>query len=902
MEGDQGAGRSRGRGRSKQKQQQPPPSVASSSSQPSSRPTAAPSTAPSTTASSGSTSTAPQAHGRGARGKPGTSTAAAAPPTTQMQGLQISGQRSGGNGSSNGGNGNGNGNGGDKAVGRYNIRGGRYIDGQTLHSRPESVRETKKGASGQGTKIQANLFRLTMNPNWTLNKYHVDFNPPEDRTRMRKIFLREHREKLGQYLFDGSTIFSSHILCPNNQSLELFSQRQSDNENIRITIKPVGTVEPGDYQRLQVFNIIVRECLSRMNLQLIKRNYFDKEAAVSVREHNLELWPGYITSMAQYEYDVLLQAEIVYKVLRKDTAYDLFRELTRSSGERGFRDAFCSTIIGCTVMTTYNDKTYKVDDVSFSETPESTFPQKTRDGIKHISYKDYFQQKYQARINDPRQPMLISKTSARDRRAGMPEMVYLVPELCIMTGLNDSMRSNYTLMRAVAEHTAVGPSDRVRRLENFKNRLTSIPEVSKKLKDWGLGISDKLVEVDGRILPQETIIAGQGKRFQSGPDVDWTKNLRTSPLLVSAPLNKWVVVFPAKLSQEAKDLARMIGDCGRGMNFNVPQPSPVSIPNDGASAYVQGIEQAVNQHHPELIVCVVPNNRSDRYSAIKKKTIVDKAVPSQVVLLKNIKAKSAMSIATKITIQINCKIGGAPWGVDIPIKEAMIVGFDVCHDSRDKSKSYGAMVATMDSTFGRYFSTLGYHASGDELSSSFPINMTKAVERYRKLNGKLPNPVILYRDGVGDGDLKTVYEVEIEAIQKQLNPLYEKEKSALRFAVIIVTKRINTRLFNNGRNPPPGTIVDDVVTNPHRFDFFLVSQSVRQGTVSPTHYNVLHDTTGLKVDHFQRLTYKMTHMYYNWSGTVRVPAPCQYAHKLAFLTSQSVGCAHSNLDQLLYFL
>ena len=49
-----------------------------------------------------------------------------------------------------------------------------------------------------------------------------------------------------------------------------------------------------------------------------------------------------------------------------------------------------------------------------------------------------------------------------------------------------------------------------------------------------------------------------------------------------------------------------------------------------------------------------------------------------------------------------------------------------------------------------------------------------------------------------------------------------------------------------------------------RFDFFLVSQSVRQGTVSPTHYNVIEDSSGLTPDHFQRLTYKLTHLYYNW--------------------------------------
>ena len=52
----------------------------------------------------------------------------------------------------------------------------------------------------------------------------------------------------------------------------------------------------------------------------------------------------------------------------------------------------------------------------------------------------------------------------------------------------------------------------------------------------------------------------------------------------------------------------------------------------------------------------------------------------------------------------------------------------------------------------------------------------------------------------------------------------------------------------NGRvsNPPSGTVVDDVVTQPERYDFFLVSQSVRQGTVNPTSYNVIEDNSGLK--------------------------------------------------------
>lgn len=51
----------------------------------------------------------------------------------------------------------------------------------------------------------------------------------------------------------------------------------------------------------------------------------------------------------------------------------------------------------------------------------------------------------------------------------------------------------------------------------------------------------------------------------------------------------------------------------------------------------------------------------------------------------------------------------------------------------------------------------------------------------------------------------------------------------------------------------------------YRYDFFIVSQFVNQGTVSPTSYNIIHDTLGLDPDKIQRLTYKLTHMYYNWS-------------------------------------
>jgi len=75
------------------------------------------------------------------------------------------------------------------------------------------------------------------------------------------------------------------------------------------------------------------------------------------------------------------------------------------------------------------------------------------------------------KIHDLNQPLLVSLTKARERRSGEPEFVYLVPELCRLTGLTDEMRGNFTLMRDLGEHTRINPQVRLKRLENFNQRL-----------------------------------------------------------------------------------------------------------------------------------------------------------------------------------------------------------------------------------------------------------------------------------------------------------------------------------------------------------------------------------------------------------------------------------------------
>merc|ERR1719370_841446 len=139
------------------------------------------------------------------------------------------------------------------------------------------------------------------------------------------------------------------------------------------------------------------------------------------------------------------------------------------------------------------------------------------------------------------------------------------------------------------------------------------------------------------------------------------------------------------------------------------------------------------------------------------------------------------------------------------MKGTMVIGDDTYHDSAQKGRSAGALVASLNKTFTKYLSVANLHTNpAQELDDNICPAIARALRKYNDLNGEMPQRIILYRDGVGDGQINYVLEHEIKAIEKCF------QAAGLKFTYIIVSKRINTRFF--------------------RYDFFLVSQSVNQGT------------------------------------------------------------------------
>jgi aubergine-like protein len=101
--------------------------------------------------------------------------------------------------------------------------------------------------------------------------------------------------------------------------------------------------------------------------------------------------------------------------------------------------------------------------------------------------------------------------------------------------------------------------------------------------------------------------------------------------------------------------------------------------------------------------------------------------------------------------------------------------------------------------------------------------------------------------------------------------------------LVVVNKRINQRFFEQTEelaicNPPAGTIVDASIVQSEGkskiYDFFLISQTTTQGCVLPTHFFVSFDDSEMDKPMLQQLTYSLCYYYYNWSGSIKVPAPC----------------------------
>ena len=82
----------------------------------------------------------------------------------------------------------------------------------------------------------------------------------------------------------------------------------------------------------------------------------------------------------------------------------------------------------------------------------------------------------------------------------------------------------------------------------------------------------------------------------------------------------------------------------------------------------------------------------------------------------------------------------------MPLKNTMVIGYDTYHDSVNKSKSVGAVVASLNQSMTKYISMANLHTNPQqELHDNLCPAIMTALRKYTEIHGLPPEKIILYR-------------------------------------------------------------------------------------------------------------------------------------------------------------
>ncbi|CAK9832967.1 Piwi-like protein Ago3 [Anthophora retusa] len=757
-----------------------------------------------------------------------------------------------------------------------------------------------QGTGGKPIQLSANYINLKLDPTKGLFDYEVKYTPDIDSRPLRRKLLNQHLQALGRArVFDGVILYLPHKLDKDVTMFESVHPMDGTKVNLTLIYKKQQSMS----ENIAFFNVLLGRVMRALSLVRIGQHSFNPRGIHPVPQHKLEVWPGYVTSINEYDGGLKLCIDSRHRVMRTETVRDI---MIRFGSKPNFKDVIMKELIGLSIFTKYNNKTYRVDDIAWDKNPMYEFDK----GGEKMSLVHYYKYHWSLQIEDRNQPLLVHRAKNKLPTGETQEnLILLVPELCHTASLSDSIRSDFRVMKDLDEITKMSPNARRDVFRHFVQEVQKNDVSREILAEWGLHLEPDILEFKGRVFEPENIFFGNEAKFTSPPNKPavWSSAVCKSTLLRTPSSSQLCVLHCHKDTRCTQEFVGMLKNVSRVIGLTIGEPQMIRLKDDRIETYVQALRNNI-QKTISLMIVIFPTNRTDKYSAIKRVCCVEMPVPSQVIISRTISRSDKLkSITEKIALQINCKLGGALWALNIPMGNCMICGIDVYHAGVGQSTkgSVAGFVASLDKLLTTWHSKVCLQGKHQELVDMLQICLISSIKAYYKHNKRYPDRIIVYRDGVGDGQIDTVIKYEVKqflATFKNIEPSYQPT-----LTVIIVQKRINTRLFAKCsmglENPPSGTVVDSYITKPAIYDFFLVSQNVRQGTVAPTHYIVAYDNKNMKAEHIQRLTYKLCHLYYNWPGTIKVPAPCQYAHKLASLVGQHLQLEpHQSLTDTLYYL
>ncbi|KRH92774.1 Argonaute, partial [Pseudoloma neurophilia] len=474
------------------------------------------------------------------------------------------------------------------------------------------------------------------------------------------------------------------------------------------------------------------------------------------------------------------------------------------------------------------------------------------------------------------------------------------------------------------------------RFSDLEKRINSLEVTNNQiLNNLNISIDKKFYTCLGKQLNSPDIkFLNSSVKPQRG---SW--NLRNVKLIKSVAIQKWSVFILADISPSSvnRDISNFTRIC-KEMGMKIA--NPIEVRKCSLNDLEKHITDKNTTNDPnkktdyELVMIILQDKNAHNYQEVKRICDINCNVISQCIIKRNIeKLGRDASFCSNIAIKVNTKLGGINYCTDTGgsggatslggsggnttssavsgantsgqhissangsgqhiahSNDAMVIfGIDVTHPGTGdmSNNSIAAVVSSIDDTFTRYHTSLRMQERRKEIIEDLRNIVKEHLAHYRITTSKVPKKVLVFRDGIGDSSLQTVYFREIEEIKNAFKELNENYNPDLTF--VIVQKKHSIRFKGDGKgeyvkdqrrgptcNPAPGTLIDSLGTKYN--DFYMISHFALQGTPCPIKYHILID--GIKIKNFSQFIYDQCHIFSRATKAVSVVPAVYYAHLAA---------------------
>lgn len=545
------------------------------------------------------------------------------------------------------------------------------------------------------------------------------------------------------------------------------------------------------------------------------------------------------------------------------------------------------------------------------------FSKTNADGsVQQVSVEEHFKNAYNIRLSAAQAP-LINYGTLKDAKWIPAELCSVLPgQLArrLLLGPQTSEMIRFAARRPHENATSITSDGlNVTKIQPVANGLNTA------LTQFGIKVNPSLMTVPGRILaPPQLLYRAQATcNPRNGAWNLDPRQLGQKPFRVAKTLGAWNTLVINSGNRETI-YGGMQGTMAHLAAFRAtletyglnpgPIQTPVELnisPNDLLNKDVAKIQQEISdalrkklKAKPNFLFVLLPSDNAVLYDCIKYVCDCKLGVPNICNIgSKFSKEKGQIQYFANVAMKFNQKLGGVNHTVELkkmaPLDpQTILFGIDVTHPSPGSSESapsIAGVVASVDSLFSQYPASMRTQRGRQEMVEELEEMILERLKLWQKRNqGRLPNKVIVYRDGVSEGQYRIVLESEYPAFKKAFDKLYGAESKHPKISIVVVGKRHHTRFYptkeedTDGKtgNPQPGTVVDRGVTGEKLFDFFLLAHQGLQGTSKPAHYVVLKDDIKLGADQLQSLTHNLCYTFARATRSVSVCPPAYYADLL----------------------